>query len=700
MGGCPRFPAYVGTYDGDTPPGERRKLRDSGHIILTNPDMLHAGILPNHARWAGFFENLKYVVIDEVHTYRGVFGSNVANVVRRLQRVCAHYSSHPVFILCSATIANPQELAEGIVARPVTLIENDGSPRGRKQFVLWNAPYLDESKLERRSAHTEAQHLLVELVRDGSQTICFVRARLTSELIYRYAQERLRRHGPRLAEAVRAYRGGYIAEHRREIEQQLFSGELLGVVSTNALELGIDIGSMDACLIVGYPGSVASLWQEAGRAGRGADESLAVLIAYNSPIDQFLMQYPKFIFGKSPESAVIDPENPHILALHLRCACQELPVTGDDHRYFGEYMGGILELLAHSREVTERANRWYFTGSGYPAADFSLRSMEEDIYQIIDVSGEEPETIGEIDEMSAFTAAHTQAIYMHDAETYFVKELNVERKHAYIEKVDVDYFTQAVSKRDIRVDDVESEKHWRVSRVFFGGVAVTELVVMFRKIQFGKRDSIGYGNLDLPPKELETDALWLAPPREALDAVRQYGRVPQDGLLGIGNVFVEVMPLFVMSDPMDVAAAVDSSNVGAPSLFVYDKHAGGVGFAQRAYDRIEEIMTAVLFLIEHCECEDGCLSCVGAPVPRYSFGDADGSTRGTVPDKEAALCILHHLLEREPYVPKPLPMPTAPPAVEIPQPVPHEPAPPAEIRRLPESVERKILRRIQHLKRP
>jgi len=702
---APDLPVVSGTYDGDTPQTERRTLRDRGRVILTNPDMLHSGILANHSRWAGFFENLKYVVIDEVHTYRGVFGSHVANVMRRLRRVCAHYGAHPVSVLCSATIANPKELAEAIVGEAVTLVGNDGSPRGRKRFVLWNPPHLDESKLERRSPHTEAERLLVSLIRGGSQTICFVRARVLAETIYRYAQDSLRRHAPRLANAIRAYRGGYIAEQRREIERQLFSGELMGVVSTVALELGIDIGSLDACLTVGYPGSIASLWQQAGRAGRGTEDSLAMLIGYNSPIDQFLMQNPSYLFSQSPEMAVVDPTNPHIVAWHLRCACHELPVSAADEGIFGEYLYSVLDILTESGDIRRRGNRWYWAGQGYPATQFSLRNIPEDVYQIIDQTDGRSETIGETDETSAFFSLYTQAIYMHNAETYFVKELNIDRKHAYIEKVDCDYYTQSVDKREIRVVNADEERKWRISQAFFGDVTVTEMVVMFRKIQFGARDSIGFGSVDLPPIETDTEALWVVPPREALDRIRQFGRVPQDGLLGVGNVIVGVMPLFVMSDPMDVGAAVDSSNVGSPSLFIYDKHAGGVGFAQRAFGRIEEIMEAALSLIHGCDCSDGCPSCVGAPLPPYAYGDVDSSSRGTIPDKEAALCLLHSLLEREPYTPKPVQSPlgeAVAPLPKGPEPTPHAPPappPPPDYARLPEEVERKLVRRLATMKR-
>ncbi|MBD3176718.1 MAG: DEAD/DEAH box helicase, partial [Armatimonadia bacterium] len=502
--------APAGCYDGDTPSSERRTMRDKGRVILTNPDMLHSGILPNHSRWAECMENLRYVVIDEVHAYRGLFGANVANVVRRLRRICRHYGADPQFIFCSATIGNPSELCENLSGLPITQVDDDGSPRGEKSFLLWNPPHLDDAKVERRSPNTEAQYLLTDLIRSSCQTICFVRARVTAELVYRMVQDRLRKEGSRLANSIRAYRGGYVAEDRREIERQLFSGELMGVATTNALELGIDIGSMEACLLVGYPGTIASLWQQAGRAGRGTERALAVLIAQNEPIDQFLMRNPEFIFGRSPEHAVVDALNPHIQALHLRCAAKELPVSSLDEEHYGEFLYAILELLEERGDLRRRGDRWFWAKPNvYPAGEFSLRLGTDNVYQVIDVTGPEPNTIGQTDELSAYHQLHTQAIYLHQGETYFVRELNLERKHAYVEKGDFDYFTQSVAKAQIRVDEVEREAQWRVSETGVGDVTVTELVVMFRKIKFGSKDSIGFGNLELPPYPLETTAMWV-----------------------------------------------------------------------------------------------------------------------------------------------------------------------------------------------
>lgn len=691
----PALDFVAGTYDGDTPRETRTLLRERGHLILTNPDMLHSGILPNHARWSEFLSQLKFVVVDEIHTYRGVFGSNVALVLRRLNRLCQHYGSNPLYICSSATIANPLELAEALTDRPMHLIDRDGSPQGPKMFVFWNPPFLSEGQVERRSPNTEAQRLMVELVRHRIQTIAFTRARVVAELLYRYCQEALQKVAPSLAQAIAPYRSGYLPEERREIEQRLFRGELLGVTSTNALELGIDIGSLDACLLVGYPGSIASTWQQAGRAGRGQGEALVVLIARNNPIDQYLMQRPDYFFGQSPEHAIIDPKNAFILLAHLRCAVSELPLTLQEaERWGGEFAPAILELLREEGQVRRVGDTYFWSGRGYPAADVNLRSLFSDVYTIQDVSGDKPQVIGTLDAFSAFLLVHPEAVYLHQGETYFVKELDLTQKVALVEKADLDYYTQALTETKIRVDAVEEQRPYRVSELFFGDVTVTMLVTMFRKIKFYSLDSLGYGNLNLPPQELETVALWLVPPASALQRVREFGRVPYEGMLGIANALLDVAPLFVMCDPMDIGCVVDSANTGRPTLFLYDRYPDGLGFARKAYELMDDILEACLLLIHECECEAGCPSCVGYSFRGYVYYDADTGVQERIPDKEAALVILHELLEKEPYIPKPLPLEerTGRPLSEPP---PSRPS----LRPLPEHVEQKIRRRIQRLKR-
>lgn len=638
----------LGTYDGDTPPNARKTLREEGRVILTNPDMLHQGVLPNHPRWARFFQNLRYVVLDEVHTYRGVFGSHVANVLRRLMRVCAHYGARPQFVCCSATIANPKEHAEALTGREMTLVDNDGAPRGKRHFVFWNPPFLEGTTSERRSSNTEARWLLGKLIHNRVQTIAFVRARSSAEVLYRYTQEDLSMVSPKLAGAIRAYRGGYLPSERREIEQQLFNGELLGVVSTNALELGIDIGGLDAALIVGYPGSVSSIWQQAGRAGRQADESLVVFVAHNAPIDQFLMRDPAYFLGQSPEHATIDPNNPHVAVGHLRCALRELPICAEEGEVMGEFTGALLEILSDEGMARQLNGQWFYSRSGYPAAEVGLRNISDPTYTILEETDEGPQVIGSLDEVSAFFQLHTHAVYLHNGQTYFVDQLDVERKVAKVSQKGLDYYTQAVDETSITVNDTEMSGSWRVSEVCFGEVSVSSLVMMFKKVKFEDRDSIGWENLDLPERTLDTAACWVIPTQDGINQCRRHGRVPSEGLKGIGNVMGEVVPLFAMCDVMDIGTTVDSSNTGRPTVFVYDRHPGGIGFSEKAYEMMEEVMTACLMVVSECECEDGCPSCVGAPLPP----GGDGNTRSTIPDKEAALVLLHALLEEEPYVPK------------------------------------------------
>ncbi|MBM3212786.1 DUF1998 domain-containing protein, partial [Candidatus Poribacteria bacterium] len=512
--------------------------------------------------------------------------------------------------------------------------------------------------------------------------------------IYRYVREDLQRISPSLANSIRAYRGGYLPADRREIERLLFSGELLGVVSTNALELGIDIGGLDACIIVGYPGTIASTLQQAGRAGRGSEEAIAILIGHNSPIDQYMMKRPEYILqrtGKSVEAenienVVIDPENPYIMIGHLRCATNELPVNENDEKIFGDLAPALLDLLSESQQVRLMGDEWYWTGTGSPAADFGLRDMSDNEYTIVDTTSGKSQVIGTLDEFSAFMLVHTEAIYMHNAETYFVKELNLTQRVAYIERAELDYYTQAITETNIRVDETEEEKEKLRAKTYFGQVTVTSTTIMFRKIKFFSLDSIGFGNLDLPPKELNTSALWIVPPPSAMQRVKDYGRIPTEGLVGIGNAMVGVIPLYVICDITDIGPVVDSSNTGYPTLFIYDKYQGGLGFAQKSYELLDKITETCLELILGCPCEDGCPSCVGSPSRSWSYFDADSEFRQRIPDKEAALIILHDMLGKEPYVPKPLPADRK--SVRDLK----------DAKRLPENVEAKIRKRVQALK--
>jgi DEAD/DEAH box helicase domain-containing protein len=646
----------AGTYDGDTPQTLRRRLRDGGNFILTNPDMLHQGILPHHARWNRFFTHLKFVVIDEVHAYRGVFGSHLANVLRRLQRICRHYASQPRFVCSSATIANPKDHAERITGREMSLVSGDGSPRGSKRFVLWNPPPLEtaargrrgdwRSGGDRRSPLWEAVHLMAALVREGIQTIAFTRTRLAAELIYKNCRDLLRAESRKLAGSIRAYRGGYLPEERREIERQLVSREILGVASTNALELGIDIGSLDACIMVGYPGTIASLWQQAGRAGRGQDESIVFLIALNSPVDQYLMTHGAYLFQQNPEQAVVDPDNPHIVVDHIRCACHELPLAEEEAPAFGPFAEVVLELLEEDRSVKRIDRQWYWASSEYPAAKVNLRNIAGAVYTIQDESRGE-RVIGTMDEVTALSQLHTHAVYLHAGETYFVEKLDLEQKIAYVRRRDLDYYTQSVQSSQIRIDEVQEQSKLRGADLGFGDVMVTTTIPMFRKIRYRSRDSLGFEELELPPQSLETVAAWIAPPADLVERMEDRGLVVGEGLIGIANVLVEVVQIFVMCDVQDVGAVVNASCLERDALFIYDRYPGGMGFARRCMERMEEILRTVYTVIRECGCEDGCPSCVGAAVTPFAMTDLDSSVRGRIPNKEAAKFLLAELLGEE-----------------------------------------------------
>ncbi len=673
----------AGCYDGDTPQTTRRKLRDEASIILTNPDMLHQGVLPYHTRWSKFFSNLRYVVIDEIHSYRGIFGSNVANVIRRLNRVCDFYGVRPQFICSSATIANPRQLAEKLTGTRMTLVDNDGSPRGEKQFVLWNPPIIDVGGMERRSSNVEAQDLMVALMKSGVRTITFGKARVVAELMYRYVRDALPRQ---LADKVRPYRGGYLPEERREIERQLFSGELMGITSTNALELGIDVGGLDASIIIGFPGTVASVWQQAGRAGRGTEDSLVVFVAYNDPIDQYLVRRPEYFFGQSPESAVIDPENPYVLAHHMKCAAFELPLKEHDVDSFGGGMAPIAEILADAGDFKQVDDTYYYSSTQFPAKGVNLRTISDNTFVIAEIEGDLQEAkekdiptdekfnprslpsgsrvIGQVDAISAPELVYPQAIYMHEGETYFVEDLDLANRVAYVRRASVDYYTNAILDSSIRVGigcsvsgvsepqtpNPESrisntfERTWHGASINFGSATVTWATTGFKKIKFYSLDSIGYGKVDIPPQHLETMAMWIIPPADIIAEVKKQGRNPVEGLMGIRNLAVHALPLFAMCDKEDIGGVVDSSNTGLPTIFIYDRYTGGLGFAETGYEKVEELMRTCLQMVEECGCEDGCPSCVGIPTLRPAIHtDPDIFGSFPIPDKQAALTILRRI---------------------------------------------------------
>jgi DEAD/DEAH box helicase domain-containing protein len=634
-----------GIYDGDTPQTARRKLREEAQVLLSNPDMLHSGILPYHTRWARFWSQLQTVVIDEVHTYRGIFGSNMANLLRRLQRVCEQYGSRPRFVCCSATIANPAEHASALVGRELELVNNDGSPKGEKWFVFWNPPRRSEDQSQRVSSNVEAERLMVELIRNGVQTIAFGRARIVAELLYRYVREQLERCGPRLAEAVRPYRGGYLPADRREIERRLFSGELLGVTSTNALELGIDIGGLDAALIVGFPGTVASTWQQAGRAGRGSEPSIVFFIGYNEPVDQFIIRHPEYVLRQSPESAVIDPENPYVLAGHLGCAAAELPLRQEDTRYFGPKTGAVAEAMAEEGLLRAAAGSFFWALPEHPSHRVSLRTTSDDTYTIIETAGGN-QAIGQVDAISAPELVYPGAVYLHEGQTYFVERLDLVNKVAYVRREEMDYYTQPILESLIQVRGTDRQIRWGRSTVCYGEVDVTWATVAFKKIQFYSTDSLGWAKVDLPSQTLPTASLWLVPSETSAARLRAAGQNLTDGMVGIRNASVHLLPLYAMCDKADIGGMIDTMNTGRPTLFLYDRYKGGLGFTETAYDRLEELLQACLQLVRQCDCRQGCPSCVGVPNLRPAIHqDPDAGGGYPTPDKEAAAHLLLALLE-------------------------------------------------------
>jgi DEAD/DEAH box helicase domain-containing protein len=636
----------AGVYDGDTAPATRRKLREAANVILSNPDMLHQGILPAHSKWARFLSNLRFVVVDEMHAYRGIFGSQVANVMRRLGRLAAHYGATPRFVLCSATIRNPSELAARLTGRQVTVVDDDGAPRGEKHFVFWNPPFSDASRVERRSSNGEGCVLTAGLLEAGAQVITFTKSRVAAELVYRYARDRLKRIEPGLEDRIRPYRGGYLPAERRKIEQALFSGELRGVVCTNALELGIDVGGLDVAVLIGAPPTLASAWQQAGRAGRGGDPALAVLVAYNDTVDQYLMRHPDYFFGRSPEAAVIDPHNPYILAQQLACAAYELPLSAADAAAFGPQMPDILAALEEAGETRTIDGRTYWANTEFPAAKVNLRTISDNTYTIMDAGGANA-VIGTVDAISALELVYPEAIYLHEGETYFVRTLDLEQKTAFVERREVDYYTQPVLDTNIRLRGERQRRHWRGETVTLGDVTYSWQTIAMKKVKFGSRDSIGYHPLALPRLTLDTVGFWFAPDEAAWAAVARAGHNPFEGLSGVRNLFLTLLSMLSMCDPADLGGMIDSSNLGRPALFVFDRYPGGLGFAEQGWARLDELARAACEHLESCPCDSGCPSCVGLPVLRPAQQqDPDLGHGRAVPGKEAARVLLKHWLER------------------------------------------------------
>jgi DEAD/DEAH box helicase domain-containing protein len=663
----------VFTYDGDTPADARAAIRSQGHIVLTNPDMLHAGILPHHTRWTRLFENLQYIVLDELHTYRGVFGSHLANVLRRLHRVAKFYGASPQFIASSATIANPGELAERLTERKFECVAENGAPSGEKYFVFYNPPVVNRFLGIRRGYIGEASRIAQEFLKRDLQAIVFANSRLHTELLLTYLQQAnpapIGREQP-----IRGYRGGYLPGERREIERGLRAGQIRGVVSTNALELGIDVGSLDAAVLAGYPGTIASTWQRAGRAGRRSGGSCAVLVASSAPIDQFIVRHPDYFFGRSPEHAYVQPDNLEILVNHLKCAAFELPIA-EDEKFGGEEIAPLCARLEEAgflhRAAAEGESgkaHWHWTEQAYPADTVSLRAVTSDNFVIVDITGA-PEVIGEVDFSSALTTVHPKAVYLHQGQQYQVDRLDFEQRRAYVKRVDLEYYTDAIRYTQVRV--LETAETARLARPAgegdaredvaaarsHGDVLVRSQVVGFKKIKFFTNENLGSGNLELPENEMHTTAFWITLERALLDSVPFSVRERQNGMHGLLFALGSVATLLLMCDRRDLGTAIgerppspgldlhweptpaagkagmeDEPEYFEPNLYIYDAYPGGIGFSEPLFRASDILLEQTRVLIAACPCECGCPSCVG---PAGDLGEHG---------KEVALLFLQRLI--------------------------------------------------------
>ena len=622
------------TYDGDTPQDARRAVRGRAHLVLSNPDMLHSGILPHHPRWAKLFENLRYVVIDELHAYRGVFGSHLANILRRLRRVCAHYGSAPVFICSSATIANPKALAEGLTGETVELVERNGAPRGEKIFALVNPPVVNPQLGIRRSYVAETRRLATMFLKRRLQVIVFAQTRLITEVLTTYLKQACRRL-PGGADAIRGYRGGYLPIRRRDIERGLRAGTVSGVVSTSALELGIDIGALDVCIMAGYPGTIAATWQRAGRAGRRSTRSAAIMVASSGPIDQFIVQHPDYFFEGSPEHALINPDNLQILLDHIKCAAFELPFATDEQ--FGqEDLQAVLGLLREEGFVDLVDDSWHWMHESYPADAVSLRSVSSDNFVVVDVS-DETTIIGEVDFSAATSTLYEQAIYLVEGTQYQVDRLEFDRRKAYVRPVDSDYYTDAITYTKVTVleefdrilpqrNESEGELENRAAGCH-GEVHVVSRVVGFKKIKFYTNENVGSGELDLPEQEMHTTAYWLQLSRVFVDSLPFAEDDRRDGIVGLGFALRQVAQLLLMCARHDIGLAIHGEEVRLasvrartaaptaeeeePTIFIYDNYPGGIGFSEPLFGLHDRLLADTRALIEGCRCESGCPACVG-----------------------------------------------------------------------------------------
>jgi DEAD/DEAH box helicase domain-containing protein len=655
------------TYDGDTPQDARKAIRARGNLVITNPDMLHTGILPHHTKWQRLFENLRYVVIDELHYYRGVLGSHLANVLRRLKRVARFYGSRPQFICTSATIANPEELAARILEEDVTLVDDNGAPSAEKYFVFYNPPVVNPQLGIRRSYLNETRRLARTFLARGLQTIVFANSRLATEILVTYLKEDFSQ-APIGPEAVRGYRGGYLPLERREIERDLRNGLLRGVVATNALELGIDIGSLDVALLAAYPGTIASTWQRAGRAGRRQGTSAAVLVASSAPLDQFMVQNPEYFFGRSPEHGYVNPDNLFILLNHLKCAAFELPLR-EDEKFGALDLRRLCEHLEETAFLHHTQDGWHWLSESYPADAISLRSVSSDNFVIVDNTSE-PQVIGEVDFSSALATLHEKAIYIQNGVQYHVERLDYDDRKAYVHQVDSEYFTDAISYTKIKILETFDSAPAGLACKNHGEVQVNTQVVGFKKIKFHTMENVGSGELTLPEQEMHTTAFWLTLPRSLMEELPYNSTQRLDGVNGLANALGAIATLLVMCDARDLGTSVGENaelevsevdsrlrgndtedgearasdlrsrssidvtpaqagvhiteprseplgkravvrKVFEPNIYLYDRYPGGVGLSEPLFRMSDSLLEKTRKLIADCPCPSGCPSCVG-----------------------------------------------------------------------------------------
>lgn len=591
------------TYDGDTPQDARRAIRQRANVVFTNPDMLHSGILPHHTKWAKLFENLRFIVIDELHYYRGVYGSHMANVLRRLRRICDFYGAKPIFVCCSATIANPQHLAKSLTSRDCKIIDKSGAPTGEKYFIFYNPPVVNRQLGIRRSYINETRRIALEFISRHQQTLVFANNRLATEVLVTYLKDACD-NGNIPTESVRGYRGGYLPRERREIERSLRSGDIRAVVATNALELGIDIGSLDAVVMAGYPGTIASTWQRAGRAGRRQTPSAAVLVASSAPLDQYIVEHPEYFFASSPEHAHVNADNLEILLNHLKCAAFELPMQAGE-RFGGHASTDLCRFLGESGFLHNSGGAWHWTSETYPADTVSLRAVSSDNFVVVDITGE-AKVIADVSFTTALTTLHEKAIYLHEAKQFHVEHFDYKERKAYVKRVDCDYYTDAIDYTQVEpLRTFETEPTCEGARIH-GDVRVSRQIVGFKKIKFYTLENVGAGKLSMPEQEMHTTAYWLEFTAESLTRLPYTPVERQNGITGLANALRTVASLLLMCDPRDLGLSAT-----ATTIYLYDSYPGGIGQSAPLFRMHHELVRRTAELIAQCGCEVGCPACVG-----------------------------------------------------------------------------------------